>query len=111
MLEDEATLMLRRGPAVSPDRWLPIAAIFHLSREPLASCRLSALDTPAARGMLRSQLRGPAAEDPQALDTTHAGLLEVPHFGLVVGERRTDEALDLVERTLCKLAERDRPVA
>jgi glycosyltransferase involved in cell wall biosynthesis len=111
MLEDEATLMLRRGPAVSPDRWLPIAAVFHLSREGRADCRLASLEPSSAREMLRSQLRGPDADDPVALDATHSGLLDVPQFGLVVGDRRTDEALDLVERTLRESADKDWPVA
>ncbi len=37
MLEDEETLMLRRGGAVSPEAWLPIAAVFHLSRATIRS--------------------------------------------------------------------------
>lgn len=100
MLEHEETLMLRRGEAVSPDTWFPIAAAFHLSRDDGRTCNLTSLDTQAARGLLGSQLRGPAADDPNALDTTHAGLLTVPHFGLAVGIRRTDEALALIARTI-----------
>ena len=108
MLEDEETLMLRRGGAVSPEAWLPIAAVFHLSRRDDSECDLSRLEAPAPRRLLESQLRGPACEDPRALDTSHAGLLEVPHFSLAVGADRTDEALDLIERTMRTLAGDDR---
>ncbi len=69
---------------------------------------MSRLEAPAPRRLLESQLRGPACEDPRALDTSHAGLLEVPHFSLAVGADRTDEALDLIERTMRTLAGDDR---
>jgi len=108
MLEDEETLMLRRLGTVSPEAWLPVAAIFHLTRSDGAGCTQARIDASAARSLLASQLRGPAAEDPRALDTSHAGLLEVPHFSLAVGADRTDEALDLIERTMRTLAGDDR---
>ncbi len=96
MLEDEETLMLRRGNAVSPDDWLPITAVFHLSRGGGNTCVIRELALPEARGLLVPQLRGWNAEAPNALDAQYVGLLQVPHFALEIGEHRTDEALDRV---------------
>lgn len=104
MLEDEPTLMLRRCGAVSPEAWLPIAAIFHLVRSDGAECVETRLDQAAARRLLSTQLRGSATADPHALDTSHAGLLSVPNFLLQIGLHRTEEALETVQRTTRTLA-------
>lgn len=110
MLEDEETLMLRRGGATSPQTWLPIAAVFHLSRLEAPGCSATRLDAGMARSLLAPQLRGPAMHDPHALDGSHAALLTVPHVSLQIGMHQTNHALDLIERTVQELAREDRTV-
>jgi hypothetical protein len=107
MLDDEQTLMLRRDGAASPDRWMPVAGIFHLSRRDDDRCALEPIDEADHRHRLQSQLRGPHAEVPDALDGVYAGLLRVPRFSLAVGLHGSDAALDLITET-CVSAMRDR---
>ncbi len=99
MLDDEQTLMLRRGEATSPNEWRRVAAVFHLSRGDDARCSISPMVERDARARLQAQLRGPVAEDTEALDGPCRGLLEVPHLSLEVGPGRSDEALDLITDT------------
>ncbi len=107
-LEEEQTLMLRRGSASSPEAIRPVGAIFHLSRCSGPTCTLAEIDRAPARELLAPQRRGRAAEDPDSIDREYAGLLSVPHFSLSVGEHRTDAALDLVEEMLESHVERTR---
>lgn len=98
-LDDETTLLLRRGEAIDPGAARSIAAIFHLSRWDQPWCKLTPMQGQDLRDRLRLQLRGPVHTDRKAFEGSCKGLLAVPHFALLVGPGQTDVALDALIQT------------
>lgn len=93
-LEAEPTLLLRRGHAIDPTETRSLVAIFHLSRSDHTGVTVSPIHNGEIEERLLPQLRGPASGDRTAFAGSCKGLLDVPHFSLVVGPGQTDEALD-----------------
>lgn len=102
LLEAEPTLLLRRGNAIDPAVVRPIIAIFHLSRSDQPGVILTPVQGEEIQDRLLPQLRGAVVADRTAFAGPCKGLLAVPHFSIVVGPGRTDEALDDIIDT-CRL--------